>query len=131
MAFHRLHVLGSKTFAPCSQDDLSALDRIIGKHSPTLTSSLLKTSPAARIIAQADRVKKAAAQLAAQKKAGEHDGLALAGTSKKAALEAALGDSQKTAEGKVSTPPAVKAPIDTKLSKPFANGRMCVKCCTG
>jgi hypothetical protein len=113
-----------ETFAPFSQDDLSALDRIIGKHSPTLTSSLLKTSPAARIIAQADQVKKAAAKIAAHKQAEEHDGLAFAGTSKKAALEeAALGDNQKTAEGKASSPPAAdKAATNNKLSKPFANG---------
>ena len=95
--------------------DMSALDKIIGKERSTRTSSLLKTSLSARIIAQASQVKKQAASLVGKSKSEQDSkdaGLGLAHTSRRAELTAAVDtvSSPSAAAAKAQPSPAAASP---------------------
>lgn len=126
--------------------DMSALNSIIGKQAGAHTSSLLKTSLSARIIAQAAEVKQQAAKLVGRSKRekdSKDKGLSMGGSSRNAALSAATAAAaapaadpaaQPAVHVKQSAAPATEAPqveapaaaaaSETKSdASPFANDR--------
>lgn len=105
-------------------EDLSALDRIIGKGVPERTSSLLKSSAAARIIAKADQVRAEASKLVGAKKGHRNQGLTLGGTSKTAELQLALSTAKKSTTSKQIKGAVVQS---RAVGNPFAHGEfVCV-----